>query len=244
MDRNGRDADSLRKVCFTRGFIGQAEGSVLVEFGRTRVICTASVEDRVPPFLRGTGQGWVTAEYGMLPRSTNTRMDREASKGKQSGRTQEIQRLIGRSLRAAISLSELGERTIKIDCDVIEADGGTRTASVTGGFVALCEAVNHLLQKGALQKSPIKHHVAAISVGIVSGAALLDLDYGEDYSCDTDLNLVMNEAGDIIEIQGTAEGAAFNKTQLADMLSLGEKGILELIEMQKKTLARAHDAAT
>ena len=189
MDRRERSADSLRAVLLTKGFVGQAEGSVLVEFGRTRVICTASVEDRVPSFLRGTGQGWVTAEYGMLPRSTNTRMDREAARGKQSGRTQEIQRLIGRSLRSAISLQDLGEKTIKIDCDVIEADGGTRTA-----------------------------------------------DYSEDSSCDTDLNLVMTEAGDIIEIQGTAEGVAFNKTQLSQMLDVGEKGIVELIAIQKKCL--------
>tara|TARA_B110000483_G_scaffold169_1_gene163 strand:+ start:597 stop:1319 length:723 start_codon:yes stop_codon:yes gene_type:complete len=238
MNRNDRGADSLRKICLTRNFVGQAEGSVLIEFGRTRVICTASVEDKVPPFLRGTGQGWVTAEYGMLPRSTNTRMDREASKGKQSGRTQEIQRLIGRSLRSAISLSDLGERTIKIDCDVIEADGGTRTASVTGGFVALCEAINHLIRTGALERSPIKHHVAAISVGVSSGVVLLDLDYAEDSSCDTDLNLVMNEASDIIEIQGTAEGVAFNKAQLDDMLAYGEKGILELIAIQKSSAAR------
>ena len=236
MDRKDRDADGLRKIRLTEGFIGQAEGSVLVEFGRTRVICTASVEDKVPLFLRGTGKGWVTAEYGMLPRSTNTRMDREAARGKQSGRTQEIQRLIGRSLRAAISLTGLGERTIKIDCDVIEADGGTRTASVTGGFVALAEAVKHLIEKGALQRSPIKHHVAAISVGIVSGAVLLDLDYNEDSSCDTDLNLVMTEGGDIIALQGTAEGAAFNKSQLSQMLNLGEKGIKELIVVQKKCL--------
>ena len=236
MYRNDRDADSLRTVLLTKGFVRQAEGSVLVEFGRTRVICTASVEDKVPSFLRGTGQGWVTAEYGMLPRSTNTRMDREAARGKQSGRTQEIQRLVGRSLRAAISLTNLGERTIKIDCDVIEADGGTRTASVTGGFVALAEAVKHLIKIGALQQSPIEHHVAAISVGVVSGTVLLDLDYKEDSGCDTDLNLVMTEAGDIIEIQGTAEGAAFNKSQLAQMLNLGEKGILELIAKQKKCL--------
>lgn len=236
MDRRERSADSLRAVLLTKGFVGQAEGSVLVEFGRTRVICTASVEDRVPSFLRGTGQGWVTAEYGMLPRSTNTRMDREAARGKQSGRTQEIQRLIGRSLRAAISLPDLGERTIKIDCDVIEADGGTRTASVTGGFVALALAVKHLIQIGLLQQSPIQHHVAAISVGVVSGAVLLDLDYNEDSSCDTDLNLVMTEAGDIIEIQGTAEGVAFNKTQLSQMLDVGEKGIVELIAIQKKCL--------
>ena len=238
MNRNDRGADSLRKICLTRNFVGQAEGSVLIEFGRTRVICTASVEDKVPSFLRGTGQGWVTAEYGMLPRSTNTRMDREASKGKQSGRTQEIQRLIGRSLRSAISLSDLGERTIKIDCDVIEADGGTRTASVTGGFVALCEAINHLIRTGALERSPIKHHVAAISVGVSSGVVLLDLDYAEDSSCDTDLNLVMNEASDIIEIQGTAEGVAFNKAQLDNMLAYGEKGILELISIQKSSSAR------
>ena len=236
MDRKDRDADGLRKIRLTEGFIGQAEGSVLVEFGRTRVICTASVEDKVPLFLRGTGKGWVTAEYGMLPRSTNTRMDREAARGKQSGRTQEIQRLIGRSLRAAISLTGLGERTIKIDCDVIEADGGTRTASVTGGFVALAEAVKHLIEKGALQRSPIKHHVAAISVGIVSGAVLLDLDYNEDSSCGTDLDRVMTEGGDIIEVQGTAEGAAFNKSQLSQMLNLGEKGIKELIVVQKKCL--------
>ncbi len=236
MGRKDRDVDSLRKVVLTRGFVGQAEGSVLVEFGRTRVICTASVEERVPPFLQGAGQGWVTAEYGMLPRSTNTRMDREAARGKQSGRTQEIQRLIGRSLRAAISLADLGERTIKIDCDVIEADGGTRTASVTGGFVALSEAVKYLIETGVLQQSPIEHHVAAISVGIVSGTALLDLDYEEDSSCDTDLNLVMNEGGDIIEIQGTAEGAAFNKSQLSQMLNLAEKGIVELIGIQKKCL--------
>ena len=236
MYRKDRDEDSLRTVLLTKGFVRQAEGSVLVEFGRTRVICTASVEDKVPSFLRGTGQGWVTAEYGMLPRSTNTRMDREAARGKQSGRTQEIQRLVGRSLRAAISLTNLGERTIKIDCDVIEADGGTRTASVTGGFVALAEAVKHLIKIGALQQSPIEHHIAAISVGVVAGTVLLDLDYKEDSGCDTDLNLVMTEAGDIIEIQGTAEGAAFNKSQLSQMLNLGEKGILELIAIQKKCL--------
>ena len=237
MSRDGRGVDNLRKIIFTKDFVGQAEGSVLVEFGRTRVICTASVEEKVPSFLRGGGKGWVTAEYGMLPRSTGSRMDREAARGKQSGRTQEIQRLIGRSLRSAISLSELGERTIKIDCDVIEADGGTRTASVTGGFIALSEAVTHLIKRGALQSSPIIHHVAAISVGIVSGTALLDLDYVEDSGCDTDLNLVMNDRAEIIEIQGTAEGVAFNKTQLTEMLSLGEKGILELISLQKDCLS-------
>ncbi len=236
MSRAGRTLDQLRKVKFTRDFISAADASVLVEFGKTRVICTASLEDRVPPFRRGSGAGWVTAEYGMLPRSTQSRMDREAAKGKQSGRTQEIQRLIGRSLRSVTDLSKLGERTIKIDCDVIEADGGTRTASITGGFIVLYESVMNLVASGAILEMPIDKFVAAISVGIVSEKVFLDLDYVEDSGCETDLNLVMSEDQKFIEIQGTAEGAPFDQLQLEQMLAYGQKGILELISMQKLCL--------
>jgi ribonuclease PH len=206
----GRAANALRPVRFTRGYTIHAEGSVLVEFGHTRVLCTASVEDKVPPHKRGSGEGWVTAEYGMLPRATHTRGDREAARGKQSGRTQEIQRLIGRSLRAVFDLKKLGERTIHLDCDVIQADGGTRTAAITGAFVAAQDAVNQLLASGKLSESPIIDHVAAISVGMVQGTPLLDLEYTEDVSCDTDMNVVMTGAGHYVEVQGTAEGAAFS----------------------------------
>lgn len=236
MGRQGRAPNALRDIVLTKNYIRQAEGSVMIEFGNTRVVCTASIEEKVPPFLKGKGCGWVTAEYGMLPRSTGSRMSREAARGKQSGRTLEIQRLIGRSLRSAISLDDLGERTIKIDCDVIEADGGTRTASVTGGFVALHEALQGLSERNMLVKWPVKHFVAAISVGILSGEVFLDLDYAEDSTCDTDLNLVMTEASEIIEIQGTAEGDPFTKEQLEEMVAFGEKGIAELIKLQKQCL--------
>ena len=236
MGRQGRAPNALRDIVLTKNYIRQAEGSVMIEFGNTRVVCTASIEEKVPPFLKGKGCGWVTAEYGMLPRSTGSRMSREAARGKQSGRTLEIQRLIGRSLRSAISLDDLGERTIKIDCDVIEADGGTRTASVTGGFVALHEALQGLSERNMLVKWPVKHFVAAISVGILSGEVFLDLDYAEDSTCDTDLNLVMTEASEIIEIQGTAEGDPFTREQLEEMVAFGEKGIAELIKLQKQCL--------
>lgn len=217
-----------------------AEGSVLVECGHTRVLCTASIEDRVPPFLKGRGQGWLTAEYGMLPRSTNTRMDREAAKGKQSGRTQEIQRLIGRSLRAVIDLSALGERTLQIDCDVLQADGGTRTASITGAFVAVHDAIMRLKSKGALADEAlvIRDFIAAVSVGIVEGTALLDLDYAEDSGCDTDMNVVMTASGGLVEIQGTAEGAPFSREQLDSLLGLAQGGILQLVEAQRAALQR------
>ena len=233
-----RQPDQLRAVRLTRGFTCHAEGSVLVEFGATRVLCTASVEENVPGFLRGKGQGWVTAEYGMLPRATHTRSAREAAKGKQSGRTQEIQRLIGRSLRAVFDLRKLGERTIHLDCDVIQADGGTRTASITGAFVAAQDAVNWLLQRGAIAESPILQPVAAISVGIVRGVPLLDLDYAEDSACDTDMNVVMTGAGHFVEVQGTAEGAAFSRAEMDRLLQLAEKGIGELIELQRKSLSK------
>ena len=236
MSRAGRTLDQLRQVKFTRDFISAADASVLVEFGKTRVICTATLEDRVPPFRRGSGAGWVTAEYGMLPRSTQSRMDREAAKGKQSGRTQEIQRLIGRSLRSVTDLSRLGERTIKIDCDVIEADGGTRTASITGGFIVLYETVMNLVASGTILEMPVNKFVAAISVGIVSGKVFLDLNYVEDSECETDLNLVMSEDQKFIEIQGTAECAPFDQLQLEEMLAYGQKGILELISIQKRCL--------
>ena len=233
----GRAADQLRPVRITRGFTKHAEGSVLIEFGDTRVLCTASVEDKVPPHKRGSGEGWVTAEYGMLPRATHTRSDREAAKGKQSGRTQEIQRLIGRSLRAVFDLKKLGERTIALDCDVLQADGGTRTASITGAFVAAQEAVNTLLAAGKLTESPIIHPVAAISVGIVQGVPVLDLDYPEDSACDTDMNVVMTGVGHYVEVQGTAEGVAFSRAEMNELLALAEKGISELVELQKKALA-------
>jgi ribonuclease PH len=233
----GRAADQLRPVRITRGFTIHAEGSVLIEFGNTRVLCTASVEERVPPHKRGSGEGWVTAEYGMLPRSTHTRSDREAARGKQSGRTQEIQRLIGRSLRAVFDLSRLGERTIQLDCDVLQADGGTRTAAITGAFVAAQDAVNKLIAGGQLAASPITGPVAAISVGIVQGTPLLDLEYVEDVACDTDMNVVMTGAGHYVEVQGTAEGAAFTRAEMDHLLRLADKGIAELVTLQKQALA-------
>jgi ribonuclease PH len=235
----GRAADQLRAVRITRGFTIHAEGSVLIEFGNTKVLCTASVEDRVPPHKRGSGEGWVTAEYGMLPRSTHTRSDREAARGKQSGRTQEIQRLIGRSMRAVFDLKKLGERTIHLDCDVLQADGGTRTAAITGAFVAAQDAVNKLLEAKVLPVSPITGHVAAISVGIVEGVPLLDLEYVEDVGCDTDMNVVMTGAGHFVEVQGTAEGVAFTRKEMDQLLMLAEKGITELVAMQQKALAAA-----
>ncbi|AXK39372.1 ribonuclease PH [Crenobacter cavernae] len=231
-----RSADALRAVKLTRRYTCHAEGSVLVEFGDTKVICTASVDETVPGFLKGKGQGWVTAEYGMLPRSTNSRMRREAASGKQSGRTQEIQRLIGRSLRAVVDLQKLGERQIVIDCDVIQADGGTRTASITGAFVALHDAISGLIAAGKLAESPIKDFVAAISVGVVDGEAVLDLDYPEDSACDTDMNVVMTASGRFIEVQGTAEGEPFSRQEMNALLELAEKGIAELIAEQKRAL--------
>ncbi len=231
-----RAADALRPVRITRGYTMHAEGSVLIEFGHTKVLCTASVEEKVPPHKRGSGEGWVTAEYGMLPRATHTRSDREAAKGKQSGRTQEIQRLIGRSLRAVFDLKALGERTISLDCDVIQADGGTRTASITGAFVAAQDAVNRLIADGKLTASPIRDHVAAISVGILGGAPLLDLEYVEDSACDTDMNVVMTGAGHYVEVQGTAEGVAFTRREMDALLALAEKGIGELVALQKASL--------
>ncbi len=235
---DNRAANQLRPVKITRGYTIHAEGSVLIEFGNTKVLCTASVEDRVPPHKKGSGEGWVTAEYGMLPRATHTRSSREAVKGKQSGRTQEIQRLIGRSLRAVFDLKKLGERTISLDCDVIQADGGTRTASITGAFVAAQDAVNKLIQQGKLTESPIVQSVAAISVGIVQGTPLLDLEYTEDSACDTDMNVVMTGAGHYIEVQGTAEGAAFSRTEMDALLLLAEKGIGELIALQQQSLLK------
>ena len=233
----GRAANELRPVRFTRGYTIHAEGSVLIEFGHTRVLCTASVEDKVPPHKRGSGEGWVTAEYGMLPRATHSRGDREAARGKQSGRTQEIQRLIGRSMRAVFDLKKLGERTIHLDCDVIQADGGTRTAAITGAFVAAQDAVNQLLASGKLTESPIIDHVAAISVGIVDGTPLLDLEYTEDVSCDTDMNVVMTGAGNFVEVQGTAEGAAFSRKEMDALLALAEKGIRDLVILQTESLS-------
>jgi len=232
----GRAADQLRPVRITRGFTIHAEGSVLIEFGNTRVLCTASVEEKVPPHKRGSGEGWVTAEYGMLPRSTHTRSDREAARGKQSGRTQEIQRLIGRSMRNVFDLKLLGERTIQLDCDVLQADGGTRTAAITGAFVAAQDAVNGLLAQGKLTASPILAPVAAVSVGIVQGTPLLDLEYVEDVGCDTDMNVVMTGKGHYVEVQGTAEGAAFTRAEMDELLRLAEKGIAELIEVQQAAL--------
>ncbi|MDZ4188468.1 MAG: ribonuclease PH [Hydrogenophaga sp.] len=231
-----RAADALRLVRITRAYTIHAEGSVLIEFGNTKVLCTASVEEKVPPHKRGSGEGWVTAEYGMLPRATHTRSDREAAKGKQSGRTQEIQRLIGRSLRAVFDLKALGERTIALDCDVLQADGGTRTASITGAFVAAHDAVSSLLAQGKISASPIKGHVAAISVGILQGLPLLDLEYVEDAACDTDMNVVMTGAGHFVEVQGTAEGVAFSRAEMDALLMLAEKGITELVDMQRQAL--------
>jgi ribonuclease PH len=233
--RRGREADALRPVKFTRSFTRYAEGSVLVEFGDTRVLCTASIEEGVPGFLRGKGQGWVTAEYGMLPRATHTRGAREAARGKQSGRTQEIQRLIGRSLRAALNLSALGERTVTLDCDVLQADGGTRTASVTGAYVALADACARLVtEKGIV--NPLHGQVAAVSVGIVGGRPMLDLDYSEDSTAETDMNVVMNSGGGFIEVQGTAEGHAMRRDELDALLALATKGIGQLFELQRTAL--------
>ncbi len=237
MRPSGRTTNQLRDVRITRNFTKHAEGSVLVEFGDTKVICTASVETSVPPFLRGKGQGWVTAEYGMLPRSTGSRMIREAAKGKQQGRTVEISRLIGRSLRAAIDLTALGENTITIDCDVIQADGGTRTASITGACVALVDAVNWLKAEGKVKGEPLKQMIAAVSVGIYNGEAVLDLDYAEDSTAETDLNIIMTENGGFVEIQGTAEGEAFTPDELNAMLALAQKAIGELSAKQKEVLA-------
>ena len=232
-----RQPDEMREVNFERHYTCHAEGSVLVSFGDTRVICTASVEERVPHFLKGKGQGWVTAEYGMLPRSTGSRMGREAARGKQSGRTQEIQRLIGRSLRAAVDLQALGERQILIDCDVIQADGGTRTASISGAYVALCDAVNGLIEQGLLQNNPVVHQIASVSVGIFEGVAVLDLDYAEDSRAETDMNVVMDEQGGFIEVQGTAEGAPFSADEMVEMLAHAQKGIRELQNKQTQALA-------
>jgi ribonuclease PH len=234
--RNDRAPDQLRAVRFTRRFTAHAEGSVLVEFGETRVLCTASVEEGVPQFLRGRSQGWITAEYGMLPRSTHTRTPREAARGRQTGRTQEIQRLIGRSLRASVNLEALGERTVLIDCDVLQADGGTRTASITGGYVALADACERLRARGLIAASPLHGQVAAVSVGIVRGAPMLDLDYAEDSEAETDMNVVMNNGGGFIEVQGTAEGHAFRRHELDSLLNLAAAGIGELCTLQAQSL--------
>ena len=238
MRPSGRAPHEIRPIRLTRGYTKHAEGSVLVEFGDTKVICTASVEDRVPGFLRGQGQGWVTAEYGMLPRSTGSRMGREAARGKQGGRTMEIQRLIGRSLRAAVDLKLLGENTITVDCDVIQADGGTRTASITGGYVALADAINYLLDKKAIDKNPLQNQIASISVGVYQGVPVADLDYAEDSSCETDMNIVMNDKGGFIEVQGTAEGAAFSQDDLDAMLKLGKDAIAQLLDKQMEALSQ------
>ena len=238
MRPSGRKPDQLRAVRITRGYTRHAEGSVLVEFGDTRVLCTASVLERQPPHLKGSAQGWVTAEYGMLPRATNTRGDREAARGKQSGRTQEIQRLIGRALRAVVKLEKLGERTLHLDCDVIQADGGTRTAAITGAFVALHDAVGLLLQRQSIAATPILDFVAAVSVGVHEGMAVLDLDYDEDSACDTDMNVVMTGSGGLIEVQGTAEGAPFSRKEMEAMLDLAQKGIRELVSAQKVALGK------
>ena len=233
---SGRQPDQMRDIRFTRNYTKHAEGSVLAEFGDTKVLCTASVSDQVPRFLKGKGQGWVTAEYGMLPRSTNSRMGREASRGKQGGRTLEIQRLIGRSLRSAIDLTLLGEYSITIDCDVIQADGGTRTTSISGGFVALYDAIQKMLAAGDLKKDPVSHYIAAISAGIYKNTPVLDLDYAEDSDAETDMNIVMNDSQAFIEIQGTAEQQAFTQDELNSLLSLGNKGIQEIIQQQKTCL--------
>ena len=232
----GRRVDELRPTRIQRGFARHAEGSALIEFGDTRVLCTASVEERVPAFLRDRKQGWLTAEYGMLPRATHTRSDREAARGRQSGRTLEIQRLVGRSLRAVTDLSRLGARTIQIDCDVLQADGGTRTAAITGAFVALHDAASVLVERGLIAEWPIRDFVAAVSVGLVEGFALLDLDYGEDSGCDTDMNVVMTGSGGLVEVQGTAERGAFSRAQLDELLSLAEGGIGQLIAHQRAAL--------
>lgn len=236
MRKNNRANDELRAVRFTRGYTRYAEGSVLSEFGRTRVLCTASVDERVPAFLKGGGKGWVTAEYGMLPRATHTRVPREAVKGRQQGRVVEIQRLIGRSLRAVMDLEALGERTVVIDCDVLQADGGTRTAAISGAFVALHDAVGCMLKRSTLKKNPVHGAVAAVSVGICAGEPVLDLDYLEDSNAETDMNVVMNEAGGLVEIQGTAEGHAFRRDELDAMLELAHKGVQEIIGLQRAAL--------
>jgi ribonuclease PH len=236
---DGRAANQLRTVSLARGYTRHAEGSVLVSFGETKVLCTASVEEKVPPHKRGSGEGWVTAEYGMLPRATHTRSDREAAKGKQSGRTQEIQRLIGRSMRAVFDLKALGERTISLDCDVLQADGGTRTAAITGAFVAAQDAVNRLLADGKLASNPIREAVAAVSVGVVAGVPLLDLCYSEDSACDTDMNVVMTGSGHFVEVQGTAEGAAFTRVEMDALLDLAAQGIADLVAAQRAALAAA-----
>jgi ribonuclease PH len=232
-----RQANQLRSISITRNYTKHAEGSVLVEFGDTKVLCNASVEESVPRFLKGSGKGWITAEYGMLPRSTGSRMDREAARGKQSGRSLEIQRLIGRSLRAAVDLHALGENTIKIDCDVIQADGGTRTASITGGCVALADAINHLIARGSAKTNPLHQLIASVSVGIYKGEAVLDLDYAEDSNAETDMNIVMTDSGGFIEIQGTGEDGDFSHQQLLEMINLADEGIKTLIEVQKQALA-------
>ncbi|MBV34893.1 ribonuclease PH [Kangiella spongicola] len=237
MRPSGRSSNQLRPVTITRNYTKHAEGSVLIEFGETKVLCTASVVDSVPRFLKGKGQGWLTAEYGMLPRSTHSRMDREASRGKQGGRTLEIQRLIGRSLRAAVDLKQLGEHTIYIDCDVIQADGGTRTASISGACVALHDALFTMRQQGKVKTNPLKHMIGSVSVGIYEGTPVLDLDYPEDSSAETDMNLVMDEHDGFIEIQGTAEGATFSGDELMQMLELGKQGIREIFDIQKKAIA-------
>ena len=236
---SGRNKDQLRDITITRNFTCHAEGSVLITFGNTKVICTASVENSVPRFLRGKGQGWITAEYGMLPRSTDSRMGREAARGKQGGRTVEIQRLIGRSLRAAVDLEALGEHSITIDCDVIQADGGTRTASISGACVALVDALTSMQEQGMIEASPLKHMIAAVSVGVYEGEAVLDLDYPEDSNAETDMNVVMTEQGGFIEVQGTAEGEAYSRTELDQMLALAESGIKDLVAKQKAALAEA-----
>jgi len=233
----GRPADALRPLSFTRQYTRHAEGSVLVEFGHTKVLCTASVEERLPSFLKGKGQGWVTAEYGMLPRATHTRTDREAAKGKQSGRTQEIQRLIGRSLRAVTNLVALGERQITLDCDVLQADGGTRCASISGACVALHDALSGLVAAGKIAAHPMRDMVAAVSVGLVDGRPVLDLDYGEDSGCDTDMNVVMTGSGGMVELQGTAEGAPFSHAELGALLALADQGIAAIVAAQRAALA-------
>ncbi|MGH8152913.1 MAG: ribonuclease PH [Rhodanobacteraceae bacterium] len=234
---SGRAPDQLRTVTIERRYTKHAEGSVLIACGDTRVLCTASVEERLPPWLRGKGEGWVTAEYGMLPRATSDRTQREAARGGQGGRTMEIQRLIGRSLRACVDRVALGERVITLDCDVLQADGGTRTASITGAYVALVDAVNVLIQRGALKRNPVHGAIAAVSVGISQGTPVLDLDYTEDSNCDTDMNVVMNDGGGFIEVQGTAEGHAFRREELDALLALAQKGVGELIELQREALA-------
>ena len=238
MRANNRKPDQMRAVRITRGYTRHAEGSVLVEFGETRVLCTASVLDKLPPHLKGMAQGWVTAEYGMLPRATHTRGDREAARGKQSGRTQEIQRLIGRALRSVVDLRKLGERTVHLDCDVLQADGGTRTAAITGAFVALHDAVDGMLKRELIAQSPVRDFVAAVSVGIHGGAPVLDLDYAEDSGSGTDMNVVMTGSGGLVEVQGTAEGAPFSRKEMEAMLDLAQKGIRELVAAQKTALGK------